>query len=183
MRHILLATVLLCFASSIAFAGPAKERGGFVGGSLGSTEFDDGGAFAGFDQDDSDSGFSVFGGYKFLKHLAVEARYTDFGTFTVAGIPLDASVASVHAVGIIPFGSSGWELFGQLGLGTLDVSLPGETTDNEAVGSAGLGLRFSATENFSIALQMDAYAYEDTSLGVSYDVGFTATSVSLQVIF
>jgi hypothetical protein len=51
------------------------------------------------------------------------------------------------------------------------------------VGSAGAGVRFSPTENFSFALQLDVYVYEDTSLGAAYDVVLSATSVTLQYIF
>ena len=183
MRYGLLIAVSVLLATGTALADPAKERGGYVGGALGATMFDDGGAFAFFDKDDTDSGFAIFGGYKFFRYFSVEGRYTDFGTFSIEGFPFDASVLSAHAVGIIPFGGSGWEIFGQLGLGSLDVSFPGESSESEAVGSAGVGLRFSPTENFSFALQLDAYAYEDTSLGASYDIAFTATSVSLQYIF
>ena len=183
MRHGLLIAVSILLTTGAALADPAKERGGYVGASLGATTFDDGGAFAFLEQDDTDSGFSIFGGYKFFRYFAVEGRYTDFGTFSIEGLRFDASVLSAHAVGIIPFGSSGWEMFGQLGLGTLDVRFPGQSSENETVGSAGLGLRFSPTENFSFALQLDAYAYEDTSLGPAYDIGFTATSVAFQYIF
>ena len=31
----------------------------------------------------------------------------------------------IHAVGIVPFGQSGWEFFGQLGLGTVNRDFPG----------------------------------------------------------
>ena len=183
MRHCLLIIVSVLLTTGIALADPAKERGGYVGGGLGATMFDDGGAFAFLEQDDTDSGFGIFGGYKFFRYFSVEGRYTDFGTFSVVGLPFDASVLSAHAVGIIPFGSSGWEMFGQLGLGMLDITFPGEPSEDEAVASAGAGVRFSPTENFSFALQLDVYAYEDTSLGAAYDIGFGARSVTFQYIF
>ncbi|MDH3547718.1 MAG: hypothetical protein OEQ16_00040 [Gammaproteobacteria bacterium] len=47
----------------------------------------------------------------------------------------------------------------------------------------GLGVFGSAAEQFSFAIQLDAYAYADTSLGTSYDVGFTATSISFHDIY
>jgi hypothetical protein len=169
--------------SGPGFAEPAKERGGYIGGGLGATMFDDGGAFAFFNQDDSDSGFGVFGGYKFFRYFAIEGRYTDLGSFSVGGLNFDASIVSAHAIGIIPFGGSGWELFGQLGLGSLDVELPGSSSGNEAVGSAGAGVRFSPTRHFSLALQLDAWAYEDTSLGRAYDIGFGSTSLTFRYIF
>jgi len=183
MRHGLLIFASILLATGNALADPAKVRGGYVGGGLGATMFDDGGAFAFFEQDDTDSGFGIFGGYKFFRYFSVEGRYTDFGTFSVGGLPFDASALSAHAVGIIPFGNSGWEIFGQLGFGVLDVTLPGEPSEDEAVATGGFGGRFSLTENFSFALQLDVYVYEDTSLGPAYDIGFSATSVTLQYIF
>ena len=179
---IFLVLLVVLTVSGVASAEPAKERGAYLGAGFAGTTFDDGGAFAGLVFDDSDSGLAVFGGYKFLKHLAVEARYNDFGTFTLEGSGVDVSSLSVHAVGIIPFGNSGWELFGQLGLGTVDFELDGDSED-ESVGSAGLGIRFSWSGNFAVAAQLDAYAYEDTSLGASYDVGVTSTMISFQYIF
>jgi hypothetical protein len=169
--------------SSAAFAEPAKERGAYIGAGIAATSFDDGGAFAGFEFDDSDSGFGVFGGYKFLRYFAVEARYNDFGTFTLEGAGVDVTSVSVHAVGIIPFGTSGWELFGQLGLGTVTFDIGMGSEEDEDVGSAGLGVRFSWSRNFAVAAQLDAYAYEDTSLGTAYDVGVTSTMFSFQYIF
>lgn len=174
---------LVCLAlSSAAFAEPSKERGAYLGAGFAGTTFDDDGAFAGLNFDDSDSGFALFGGYKFLKYLAVEGRYNNFGTFTLEGAGVDVTSLSVHAVGIIPFGTSGWELFGQLGLGTVEFD-SGFGTEDESVGSAGMGVRYSWSGNFSVAAQVDAYAYEDTSLGVAYDVGVTSTMLSFQYTF
>lgn len=180
MKRFLIGLIILA-ASGVALAEPAKDRGAYIGGGLAGTTFDDGGAFAGFNLDDSDSGFSVFGGYKFLEYFAVEGRYSDFGTFRLEGIGVDVTAVSVHAVGIVPFGNSGWELFGQLGLGTATFEV--DTSEDENVGSAGLGVRFSWSSNFAVAAQLDAYAYEDTSLGASYDFGVTATTLSFQYIF
>jgi hypothetical protein len=181
MTKVLVGLIFLA-VSGVAFAEPAKDRGAYLGAGFAGTTFDDGGAFAGLDFDDSDSGSGIFGGYKFFKHMAVEARYNDFGTFTLEGFGVDVSSLSIHAVGIIPFGNSGWELFGQLGLGTVDFELDGVSED-ENVGSAGLGVRYSWSSNFAVAAQLDAYAYEDTSSGASYDVGVTSTMISFQYIF
>ena len=128
-------TALLVLSWGVTDAAPPAEKGAYIGGGFGPTSLEDDGLFSGLTFDDSDSGFGIFGGYKFFKYLAVEARYADFGTFTVEGLGIDASVVSVHAVGIIPFADSGLELFGQLGLGTVDISIPGDST-RETVGSA-----------------------------------------------
>jgi OOP family OmpA-OmpF porin len=181
VRQIIL-TTLLVLSWGVADAAAPAEKGAYIGAGFGSTTLDDDGIFSGLTFDDSDSGFQIFGGYKFFKYLAVEARYADFGTFTVEGLGIDASVVSVHAVGIIPFADSGWELFGQLGLGTVDISIPGDST-SESVGSAGLGIRYSFSENLSLGLQTDAYAYEEVDFGTTYDIGVVQTAVTIRFSF
>ena len=180
MKKYLAGFVILALGSA-AFAEPAKE-GGYIGGGLAATTFDDGGAFAGLNFDDSDSGFGIFGGYKILKYFAVEGRYNNFGSFSLEGLGVDVTSLSAHAVGIIPFGDSGWELFGQLGFGTVEFEID-SVSEDESVGSAGLGVRYSWASNLSVAAQLDAYAYEDCSLGACYDVGAAATMISFQYIF
>ena len=175
-------TTLLVFSWCVADAAAPAEKGAYIGGAFGSTTLEDDGLFNGLAFDDSDSGFGIFGGYKFFKYLAVEGRYTDFGTFTVEGLGIDASVVSIHAVGIIPFGASGWELFGQLGLGSVDISIPGDST-SETVGSAGMGVRYSFTENFSVGVQTDAYAYEEADFGSTYDVGVIQSAITIRLGF
>ena len=182
MKRFLAGLVILTL-SCVAFAEPTKVRGGFVGGGLAATEFEDDGLFDGFNLDDTDSGFAIYGGYKFFRYFAVEGRYNDFGGFSAPGFPpLEVTALSVHAVGIIPFGSSGWELFGQLGFGTASWD-DGFDSDDETIGSAGLGVRYGWGGNFSVAAQLDAYAYEDCDFGACYDLGVTSTMVSFQYIF
>jgi hypothetical protein len=174
--------LLLLTSCSLAFAASPKESGGYIEGGFGTTSLEDDGAFAGYNFDNSDSGFGLAGGYKFFKHLAVEGRYTDFGTFSLGGVPFDVTAVSIHVIGIIPFGESGWELFGQLGLGSADLTILGESV-SENVGSAGLGIRYSISENFSLGLRTDAYAYEDTSFGRSYDISASQTAITLKYVF
>lgn len=175
-------TTLLVSSWCVADAAAPAEKGAYIGGAFGMTTLEDDGLFNGLTVDDSDSGFGIFGGYKFFKHLAVEGRYTDFGTFTVEGLGIDASVVSVHVVGIIPFADSGWELFGQLGLGTVDISIPGDSS-SESVGSAGIGVRYSFSENLSLGVQTDAYAYEEVDFGTTYDIGVVQTAITIRLSF
>jgi hypothetical protein len=51
--------------------------------------------------DDSDSGSGIFGGYKFFKHMAVEARYNDFGTFTLEGFGVLVTVAGNYSDSLV----------------------------------------------------------------------------------
>ena len=181
-RKVMLAFVLLVFFS-IATAEESKPRGGYIGGGIGISTFDDDGAFAGLRFDDEDNSFQFHGGYKILKHLAVEARYVDLGTFSVNSLAIDVSATSIHAVGIIPFAESGWELFGQLGFGIVDFDLTGLGDEDEDVVAAGIGIRFSTSQNFSLAIQTDVYVWEDNSLGPTFDMAVGGTKLTFQYIF
>jgi hypothetical protein len=178
----ILACVLLVVCS-IATAEESKPKGGYIGGGLGVSTFDDGGAFAGFSFDDEDTSFQIHGGYKFLKYFAVEARYVDFGTFSLSGLGIDASATSIHAVGIIPFAESGWELFGQLGFGIVNFDLSGLGDEDEDTVAGGIGIRYSPSQNFSLAIQTDVYVWEDTSLGPTFDLALGGTQLTIQYIF
>lgn len=153
--------------SSIASAAEQEASGFYVGAAGGISEFDDDGWFQGLNYDDSDSSYGVYAGYKFFKYFAVEARYVDLG--------FDASVFSGHAVGIIPFGTSGWELFGQLGAGSVDLG----SFDSKSVGSAGLGVRFYPTSHLGISIQTDAYVFEEHN----YNPSFGATQLAVHYQF
>ena len=83
----------------------------------------------------------------------------------------------MHAVGIIPFGKSGWEMFGQLGIGSAQVDTDCCGDDNQTVGSAGIGVRFFPTPHLGISLQTDAYAYEEDAYYGNYDLGIAATQL------
>lgn len=185
--RIIVLGALWCFASS-AFAAPPEARGFYVGGMGGATELEDDGLFSGLAFDDSDAGFALFGGYKILKYLAVEARLSSLGSYSVAGPfgsdDLETTAISAHAIGIIPFGASGWELFGQLGLGVVNIETDAFGDESETIGSAGVGVRFFPNSHLGISLQTDAYAYEeDGSFGDSYDVGIVTTQIGLQYLF
>jgi len=76
-KHSLIALAALCMAAS---AASAQTYGGIV---LGSTHYSadcTGGAC-----DKSDTGFKLFGGYKFGGGLAAELSYFDYGKFTGSG--------------------------------------------------------------------------------------------------
>jgi hypothetical protein len=145
-RAILAACLLLAGAGALAEA--PDSRGFYVGGMAGATTFDDDGVFSGYRLDDSDVGFALFGGYKFFRYLAVEARLSDLGSYSVQDpfnggrADFDAAAISAHVVGIIPFGTSGWELFGQLGIASLRLDADCCGDDDQAAGNAGLGVHY-----------------------------------------
>jgi len=172
-----------------AVAAEPQARGFYAGGMVGVTTFDDDGLFDGYNLDDSDVGYAVFGGYKFFRYLAVEGRLSYLGNYSVNGTyagekqDFDASAISAHVIGIIPFGKSGWEMFGQLGLGSVKVNADCCGDDNQTAGSAGIGVRFYPNANLGISLQTDAYAYEEDTYYKTYDVAIAATQVAVHYVF
>ena len=180
--------IALLFLGSSATAAEPPSRGFYVGASVGSAQFDDDGAFNSLNFDDSGTSYGIYGGYKFLRYLAVEARLSNQGSYSIGGHGLakesfDASALSAHVVGIIPFGKSGWELFGQLGLGELRLDSDCCGNEDNTVGSAGIGVRFYPTPHLGIAVQTDAYAYEDDSFDGKRDIAIAATQFAIHYQF
>lgn len=180
-KTLIVATLLVAFGT--AQAAEPKATGAYIGGGVGTSLFDDGDAFAGFTRDDSDTSTMLFAGYKMFRYLAIEGRYSDFGTFDIGGAPFDVSALSAHLVGTVPFGDSGWELYGQLGVGTLEFDAGFGIDDDQSAASGGIGLRFSPSPNISIGIQADALVWEDDLLGPAYDLGIIGTSLTARIIF
>ena len=180
-KSLLVATLLVAFGA--AQAAEPKSHGAYIGGGIGTSLFDDGDAFAGFLRDDSDSSKMLFAGVKVSKYLAIEGRYSDFGTFSIDGAAFDVSALSAHLVGTVPFGDSGWELYGQLGLGTLEFDAGFGIDDDQSAAAGGIGLRYSPSPNISLGIQADALVWEDDLLGPAYDLGIIGTSLTARIIF
>lgn len=181
LRRIVLAGMFLA-ASAAASSAEPPANGFYAGGSVGTSIFEDDGSFFGLDFDDSDTAFQGHLGYKFLRFFAVEGRYTNYGTFSVESIEFDATAVSVHAVGIIPFGHSGWEMFGQLGIGSVNLEFDGIDDDQTTLGG-GLGVRFYPTQFLSIGVQTDVHVWEDDSFAFSVTPGVGATQLTVQFAF
>ena len=180
-KKLMLGCVLLMFAAP-GMAAESKASGGYIGGGLGNSRLDDDGAFDGLSFDDTDTTAQIVGGYKFNKYFALEARYSDYGSFSVMGLGIDASAMSIHGVASIPFGASGWELFLQGGFGRVSLDVPGESTDESAFGT-GIGIRYSFTENLSLAAQTDLFIWDDSDGFSDYTLSVGGTILSIQYIF
>jgi len=124
MKKQIFATVATAvLAASPAFA--ADDAGWYAGAGLGNFAANSDILYDGKDFDGSDFGFKVFGGYQFMKWLAVEAEYIDGGepddNFRDERFPDERLKASIgvtgfvgSAVGIWPIGEN-FNVFGKLG--------------------------------------------------------------------
>jgi hypothetical protein len=173
----------LVLASGAAIGREAKDKGGYVGGAFGVTSFEDDNAPLAGIIDDDDNSFQIYGGYKFLRYFALEGRLLSLGTYRDAFSEIEAKAATVNAVGIVPFGQSDWEFFGQLGFGTIRLERPGGTDSKETVGSAGIGFRVTPIEHLSISLQLDAYAWEQDIGAQTFDWAIGATQIAFHYNF
>jgi hypothetical protein len=171
--------LVLIAAAGTAVAEPAKGKGFYLVGAAGRSIFDEGSSFFNFG-DDEDRSLKFAAGYKFIRFLSVEARYADMGSFSVGFQDFDVSTRSIHVVGIAPFGQSGWEFFGNLGIGKVNLDILGDFNADESTVAGGFGFRWYPTPKFAIGIQTDAYVWDENN-DWSSSVG--ATQLSLQVIF
>ena len=196
IRNCMLAAALM--GSLAAPPALAAEPGGYFGFGAGFSkveleedDINDSLAALGFGAnttaDDSDTGFKIYGGYRFTSNLAVEVGYTDFGeaTFestitsggagTVSG-SFGAYSFNVSALGIAPINEK-FEVFGRAGLSlwNLDADFAGSGPGGTALASEsengvspllGLGAAFNFNERLAIRAEIErhfAIGDEDTT--------------------
>src|SRR5262249_49166672 len=123
IHRIVPAALLLLFASATYADDP--PIGFYIGAGVGSAtlELEDSNSSADFKGDDT--GAKVLAGYRFLKWVAVEAAYEDYGQpeDDVLGLRLrgDFKSFSVSALGLLPLGD--FDLFARGGIARWDGSL------------------------------------------------------------
>lgn len=173
----LISTILVLGISvtSIPLAS-AAERGGYFGISVGETDaglsvsdFNDGGVTSG-SVDDSDTGWKLFGGFRFSENLAIEGGLFNLGEVTFDGVSngtgilfaagpvsLDTEVDGlfVAVVGTIRFNKVG--LFGKGGLHMWDADLDlvdsdgsFSASDDETDPMYGIGVEFEASDKIAV---------------------------------
>ena len=138
----------------------AFDYGAFVGGSVGTTRYDicDQLVSAGATScDDQNTGFKIFGGYKFNRYLAVEGGYVDFGkTYaysTGPGVTTDVLVNAYYASGILAIPVAGRaSLFGKVGGEFWEGEVNGATpTASAKATDSGTGLMYGAGASFELS--------------------------------
>lgn len=197
----------LALASTSALA-QEDRRGAYVGLSVGQTKVTIdaptviGATASTQSKDDTDSGFKVYGGYRFLRNFAVEGGWADLGNFRATRnvtAPATGSITAeiessgpyVDAVGIIPLQQ--FALFGKVGamLATTETTFsttgavvlaPGVARtreETEVEFKFGLGASFSFTRNLAIRAEYERF----------FDVGTSETGegdidlISIGIVF
>jgi OOP family OmpA-OmpF porin len=164
MRFIFALVAASAFAISPAMAA---GNGPYVGASIGDFGVDVGGF------DGSDTGFKVFGGYRFMDYFAAELEYLDGGTVEDAGLEIDVSGWNVSGIGRLPIGEK-FNVFAKLGMIFWDADTNGFGDDSGEDFSWGIGAGYSFTDQFGVQLEYQGFEIEDTdtvdmiSLGASW---------------
>lgn len=165
-----------------------RITGNLLGGGLATTSITD---------DNRDTGYKIFGGYKFNENFAIEGGYFDLGKFGFSATTLPAGTLdgkirirglNLDAVGIIPI-TKNFSAFGRLGLnhaqardsftgtGSVNVANP-NPSKRETNGKIGLGLQYNFTESLGMRLEAERYRIND-AVGNKGDINL----VSLGLIF
>jgi len=194
MKNSLLAITLALLSVTTAYAAAPKANGFYFGGVAGFSNLDSDGLEKDLDsvQNTTSASWGIYGGYKFLKYLAVEGRFTYLGLakFTTGeySAKIKPTALTANLVGILPLGESGAEIFGQVGVGGVFVddnfSSVGLTSlDNEATGTVGLGIRTYVTETVALSFQYDVYGWEAKVQDKKYDLLAGTALFGLQWMF
>lgn len=171
MKKYLFFATLLAFSS---FAGATTLENFYLGGAVGSTDFDGGGeytsnSFFKYKAKEDGPTYKLIGGYQINDIVGIEAQYTSYGdvkiesqrfsfakqTFEYSSIVVAANIGYTFSNGIRPFGT--------LGLG----SIKGEDnsgSDNGLAFRGGLGLEYAPSLlgglNLRLAYEIDMFDAE-----------------------
>jgi OmpA-OmpF porin, OOP family len=177
---------------AIPAGASAQESPWYIGGSIGQSrvKLDTGGlssdlaaagmANTGFSANETDTGFKLFGGYRFHPNFAVEGGYVDLGRFSADGtlttfnfvpiVPLPTKVTievrqglHLSAVGNLPLANR-FSVFGRLGAynlrtetkATVAGSSSGESARNTGL-LWGLGAGYDFTGNVGMRLEWEKF--------------------------
>ncbi|MDH3813081.1 MAG: porin family protein [Acidobacteriota bacterium] len=184
---------LLCLSIIlVAVAAPASaiENGFYLGGSIGGSSLevqDVAEEFGAFRFSDGGTAFKLFGGFRFLNFLAVEAGYVDLGDPTdviasIEGDELEVQIGlkgwDAFAVGLLPLGPV--DLFAKVGVVSWDADIVAVLDDvidsdsesgTDAAYGIGVALRLGKValraegEQFKIADAEDVYMF---SVGATF---------------
>ncbi len=109
------------------------------------------------------TGYSLIAGYQFLKYLAAEIEWNDFGSPTIGpgygpAVPAGSSDRidgySIKAVGIYPF-TDQWSVFAKLGYA--NVRWGGAVNSSKSDLTYGIGGQFNIDRHWGVNLNYDWY--------------------------
>lgn len=160
MRHKLAGVVLMCIASLAA----AADGPWYFGASMGQAEFGD--CPAASSCDPRDPAYKVYAGYRFNRHIALEAGYTDLGKSTVVTSGAIAEEkprgAAGHFVAAWPLAER-FSILGRVGLiyGDTKVTGGGAIRNDKGTRLAwGAGAHYDISRQFAVRVEWERFRLE-----------------------
>jgi OOP family OmpA-OmpF porin len=175
----------LALALAVPAGVSAQESGPYLGGAIGQTRFTEWCDAGTTICDDRDSGWKLFGGYRFNRYFALEGSYIDWGEVT-ATVPLPAGppahvAASQKSYGIAAVGSlqlgPQFSVFGKLGILSTEQETrrvspsPRTIQRDESELHYGVGAAYSLSSNWALRGEWEnteKLKVQMLSIGVEY---------------
>ncbi|KYC28945.1 exported protein of unknown function [Sterolibacterium denitrificans] len=173
-----LAAVLSLSLYAVSSLAADAGTGWYGGGGVGVSRVKDDAAGNGYviNRDARDTGYKIFGGYRFTPHVGLEGSYLDLGkenfnwryNANESGVGTIAARAfSLAAVGRLPVGS-GFSLLGKLGVANLQakyrenwsqLGYSGTISQNHSktVATYGVGAEYAIDQNLSMRAEYEAF--------------------------
>lgn len=85
--------------------------------------------------------------------------------------------------GIVPFSTSGWEIFGHIGFADVSQKVAGLYSASDTAGMAGGGVRWHINQSIAIGAQIDAYVWQNSDIGSEYDLSAGTQQLYFQITF
>lgn len=211
---------LLACTALTASAVNADDAGWYMGANIGQSTADidneqitDNLLEGGFSQialenDDSDTGYKLFGGYQFNRHFAIESGYFDLGEFSYSATTMPAGTLdgqmklkgfNVDVLGFIPF-SEKFSVFGRVGAnyaeakdrfsgtGAVNVLSP-HAEERDTNLKLGAGVQYAFTDALALRIETERYRINDAvgnngdidlvSMGLVYRFGVKPAPVAV----
>ncbi len=165
----------------------ARITSSLLGGGFATTSITD---------DNRDTGYKLFGGYKFNKNFALEGGYFDLGRFGFTAITVPAGTLSgniqlkglnLDAVGILPI-TEKFSAFGRAGLnyaeardsftgtGLVNVANP-NPSKRDTNYKLGLGLQYDFTESLGMRVEVERYRINAYAVGNRGDIDLVSVGL------
>jgi OOP family OmpA-OmpF porin len=169
MERLILKKTALCIAIAASFAAaPALAQSWYMGAGIGRGNLNMSGTeLTGLNNaqiDDSDTTYTLRGGYRFNPYFALELGYYDLGQYTFSGTSGAVAVSGsakaksygLSAVGILPLGPQ-FDLYGRLGYAESELKANANTTlvtanssDRQGEATYGFGARWNANKSWGL---------------------------------
>lgn len=169
-------TAAFLLSTTFAASAFAADQGWYAGASLGQSSTD---TFV--LRTKTGNSFAVFGGYQFMKYIAAELQYTDFGGidfYNAAGVKITGWHAA--AVPMYPFNDQ-WTVMGKLGYANTKLGSPDNSSKSDLM--YGVGGQYNINMNWGIRANYDLFRTVSGVTAVPPQQKATTTLLSVSGVY